>query len=277
MTSSPPAQGSSADLDSDESLTRPGPPLEDEFDVLVLSPHLDDAVFSCGASLVEWGAAGRRVLVVTPFAGCPHRDLSPFAQELHDLWGLGDAAEVLATRRAEDAEALKSLGVVWRHGDLLDAIYRSDGDDRWLYPDLAALRGRGNDDPVETELVRLFRSLPSAKKILSPLGVGGHVDHRLVNRASRACFRRRLSFYEDYPYASSARSRMKAHPWLTTKSGHLWKKRVRRIKPRAAAAKLFAAEMYRSQLIGELADGGLRSRLSGFMEARGGECFWEPR
>lgn len=277
MTSKPSARSSSAVADAEESPTRPGPPLEKEVDVLVLSPHLDDAVFSCGASLVEWSAAGRRVLVATPFAGSPPGGVSPFAQELHDLWGLSDAEEVLATRRAEDAAALKSLGLVWRHGHLLDAVYRSGEDAGWLYPNLEALSGRGSDDPAERELFRFLRSLPPAQKILSPLGVGGHVDHRLVNRVSRACFRRRLTFYEDFPYATSARSRVKAHPWLTSKSGHLWKKRVRSVKPRAVAAKLRAAEMYGSQLVGELADGGMRERLSGFMEARGGECFWEPR
>ena len=80
--------------------------------VVVLSPHLDDAVLSCGMFL----AAHPGTTVVTVFCGFPAEILDPpnwWAQ----ISGFGPGEDVVAARRAEDERALDRLAAVPRHLD----------------------------------------------------------------------------------------------------------------------------------------------------------------
>src|SRR5437868_5354657 len=82
--------------------------------LIALSPHLDDAVLSCGSLLAE---AGRRVpvTVMTFFteAGPAPHTLS--TRRYLRLTESADAYELYATRRAEDREVMEQLGAQWRH------------------------------------------------------------------------------------------------------------------------------------------------------------------
>ena len=78
-------------------------------DLLVLSPHLDDAALSLGAHLYTLARRGVRVSVLTLATADPADGLSPLAEDLHRRWGLG--ADAMAVRRGEDLEACRVLGV----------------------------------------------------------------------------------------------------------------------------------------------------------------------
>ena len=52
--------------------------------VLLISPHLDDAAMSAGATIAALTAAGSQVVVCTVFAGKPQPPFSGVAYEL--LW-----------------------------------------------------------------------------------------------------------------------------------------------------------------------------------------------
>ena len=78
--------------------------------LVVLSPHLDDAVLSCGALMMH-AASATTVTVATIFTeagGVPHT-LSA-RRYLHQV-GVTDARALYQQRRAEDDEALASIGV----------------------------------------------------------------------------------------------------------------------------------------------------------------------
>jgi LmbE family N-acetylglucosaminyl deacetylase len=92
--------------------------------VVFLSPHLDDVVLSCGATvagLVECGVDSR---ILTIFAGLPdpenHFDL---ARAFHEMCALEDDA--VATRQEEDRAAAAILGASPVHVNLLDCLYRA--------------------------------------------------------------------------------------------------------------------------------------------------------
>jgi LmbE family N-acetylglucosaminyl deacetylase len=88
-----------------------------------LSPHLDDAVFSCGGLILRQTNAGDDVQVVTVFTGDPPvGELTPFAYELHRRWG-GEGSP-MGLRRAEDLVACGRLGASVVHLGLADAVYR---------------------------------------------------------------------------------------------------------------------------------------------------------
>ena len=100
---------------------------------LYLSPHLDDAVLSCGGLIARQVQAGERALVLTVMAGDPQEDVeNDYIHSLHERWALGrDAA---AQRRAEDIAACAILGADPLHWSLPDCIYRLHPvDGRLLY------------------------------------------------------------------------------------------------------------------------------------------------
>ena len=72
---------------------------------LALSPHLDDAAFSCGGLLAGLSAAGWRVVVATVFtASVP--EPKGFALACQTDKGLDPSVDYMALRRTEDAAAL---------------------------------------------------------------------------------------------------------------------------------------------------------------------------
>jgi LmbE family N-acetylglucosaminyl deacetylase len=59
------------------------------------------------------------------------------------------------------------------------------------------------DLQLSRELARRLPQLIDSRRsaaIFCPLGFGGHVDHILVKRASRAAFNHQLIFWSDFPY-----------------------------------------------------------------------------
>ena len=76
--------------------------------MLVVSPHLDDAVFSLGATMAHAARAGARVEVVTVFAGDPEstRTASGWDQRA----GFATEGEAASARRSEDREACRIVG-----------------------------------------------------------------------------------------------------------------------------------------------------------------------
>src|SRR3989304_1899066 len=88
-----------------------------------LSPHLDDALLSCGGLVAQQVAGGDEVTVFTVCAGdSPVGELTPFAYELHRRWG--GAGSPMGLRRAEDLVACGRLGASVVHLGFADAIYR---------------------------------------------------------------------------------------------------------------------------------------------------------
>src|SRR5262245_41247451 len=100
-----------------------GLPTDGELErVVVVSPHLDDAVLGCGRFL----AAHPGATVVTVFAGTPPRYPDPMRPWDADS-GLGPSDDVMAARRAEDVAALAHLAAEPRHLDFVEYSY-NDGD-----------------------------------------------------------------------------------------------------------------------------------------------------
>jgi LmbE family N-acetylglucosaminyl deacetylase len=245
---------------------------------LYLSPHLDDAVLSCGGQLHALARSGRHALVATVMAGDAPEDLSPLGAELHRIWAphLG-AAGVMDGRRREDAEACAALGVDREHMDVSDALYRRDpSTGAPLYPTLGSLfaRPRPEDDALVDEVAERLAALPAAERVVAPLGAGRHVDHLLVRRAAERVFGRgRLELYEDYPYARER--------WVLAKALGLpwrWRSRLLTLDEAALAAKCRAIACYRSQLVTAFADrDDMERQVRAFAARVGGERLWRHR
>ena len=222
-----------------------------------LSPHLDDAVLSCGGAIHRQVAAGEQVTVITIFAGDadPDTELPAFALTQHEYWGNPRAP--MALRRAEDTAALALLGATSLHLDYQDAVYRSGADGEWLYNHEQALWERVHpDDPLARDGIDLLAGhlaslVPQAgaQVVYAPLGLGHHVDHQIVHAAARKLLSgaTRMAFYEDYPYGEKPGALEAA---LLVAGAQDWRVEVVALDAPDITAKIAALAYYRTQLAG---------------------------
>ncbi len=194
---------------------------------IFLSPHPDDAVLSCGGWIYQLARQGAAPMVMTIFGGDSpaNAPLSPFAQQLHERWQLGENAP--ARRRDEDRAACHRLGCAVIHLPFADAVFGEVGE--------ASIVDR------VAEAVRAQVAQVSAARLVVPLTAGHHVDHQITQLAAE-CLNDELIYYEDYPYAKTL-ERM-AHVWGNTQ----WHAETIGLSESALAAKIDAFLQHRSQV-----------------------------
>lgn len=245
---------------------------------IYLSPHLDDAVLSCGGRIWQQAQSGERVLVMTIFAGTPSPDapLSPFAQELHARWEHSNDAA--AKRREEDLAALALLGADPTHWPYADCIYRQSPGGDFLYPSWESLWGEihAAEEVLVVELTDRLAALPLSQDgtIYAPLGVGHHVDHQIVHLAATASGHA-LVYYEDFPYARDSQA-AQAGP-----GEERWQEELVLLSEQALEARIAAIACYRSQISSFWADPAeMATEVRAFAEQIGGggpaERYWKP-
>lgn len=149
--------------------------------ILVVSPHLDDAVLSAGHFLDSWPGA----TVLTVFAGRPNpAQITSF--DAHS--GFVDSDHAMGARVDEDDRALAVLKSRPVRGVWLDSQYHRDRD-----PD-------GERASIREGISNLARQI-GAERVIGPLGVL-HPDHVLVAEAVAGCARDldiETWTYEDLP------------------------------------------------------------------------------
>ncbi|MGB7480131.1 MAG: PIG-L family deacetylase [Burkholderiaceae bacterium] len=149
--------------------------------LIVISPHLDDGVFSCGNLI----AARPGAVVATVFAAVPAASLP--APDWDRRTGFDTAAGAMRARRDEDQQALRLLAATPLWLEFFDSQY-------------------GVAAEVEQIALRLQRILAesAADSVIAPLGLF-HGDHLLTHQAALSLWRRAPApgswlFYEDAPY-----------------------------------------------------------------------------
>jgi LmbE family N-acetylglucosaminyl deacetylase len=141
-----------------------GLPGDGELDrVVVVSPHLDDAVLGCGRFM----AVHPGVTVVTVFAGNP--DEYPQPTRLWDVQsGFGPDDDVMEARRREDRAALAVVDAIPVHLDFIEHSYNPG--DRPVAPEVVA-------DGLVAAVTALDPTL-----VLAPFGLA-NPDHDATHRA----------------------------------------------------------------------------------------------
>jgi LmbE family N-acetylglucosaminyl deacetylase len=148
--------------------------------LLIVSPHLDDAVFSCG----DWMARQSDVLVGTVFTATPAEDL--MRTEWDARCGFVDAEQAMRARIAEDDRALSLLHAHPQRLGFLDRQY--------------------GESPAVDAIAKAVEALVIAHRcssVMIPLGLC-HPDHDLVHRACLRVLKEnselRWLAYEEAPY-----------------------------------------------------------------------------
>lgn len=156
------------------------------FPLVVVSPHYDDAVFSCGDLL----AAAPRSTVVTVYTGSPSNP--SIVTDWDQRCGFASAGEAMHARGAENRAALSLLQASGVDLEFLDSQYLQGG--------------RSGSDLLGDALASTISQLqPTA--VFSPLGLF-HEDHIHVSRILTTICHRLPAIhwfaYADIPYCKQA-------------------------------------------------------------------------
>lgn len=146
---------------------------------VILSPHLDDAVFSCWHLINQPDTE-----VITIFAGVPANNTTTLWDR---LCGEPNSATMMRARRKENESALSASNISYRNLDYLDAQY------------LHAKRNIAEIADV------LLSEVGPESHFYAPLANGRfwrHPDHVAVRKVGQMLLQagRKVSFYADIPY-----------------------------------------------------------------------------
>jgi LmbE family N-acetylglucosaminyl deacetylase len=263
--------------------TTPGNEVDERLQgrVVVVSPHLDDAVLSLGATMAQAVEAGSRVEVLTVFA------CEPTSNAPTDDWdrksGFATEGEAAKQRRIEDRNACSILGVT----------------PRWLDFGAQPYERRGS---LEEVMSAVAAATAGADTILIPGYPLEHADHAAIANGllCRELSCRRLGLYAEQPYAfdlgATPQGRVEALPVANESRPLPWQRAADAFTLQRTAAsftwqpatahrrhrrlKLQAVKQYQSQLRSL----GFRQRGFGYLrlhrmlwsEARRGETIGWP-
>jgi LmbE family N-acetylglucosaminyl deacetylase len=233
--------------------------------VVVISPHLDDAVMSLGATIAKAIEAGAQVEVLTVFAYKPQSSapVGPWDR----LCGYETEGQAATARRAEDQQACRALGAR----------------EHWLTYGAEPYERGASDDEIWAAVETATRG---ANTVLMPGHPLEHPDHAELTRLllSKGLNARYKGLYAEQPYAYNHRGTPPG-PTVPALASSLraplsWTRSAANRSHRAT--KLRAVRSYASQLrylgLGGSLIGSLRLRYLIWDEARrGGEAIaWLP-
>ncbi|MHA1447680.1 MAG: PIG-L deacetylase family protein, partial [Candidatus Heimdallarchaeaceae archaeon] len=175
---------------------------------IFLSPHLDDAVASCGGTIAKLVYEREDVLVLTVYTRKP--DLKSIPKKFHKY-------AIYDQRKKEDQKALDRLSADYKWLDIEERAYRTPlikkPTDVFKINLSEGLKQFLNISEIQAELEKIFEKNPKSK-IYAPLGIGNHFDHVEVFLASlmymvdNALFDNFL-FYVDFYGITSTKIRKK--------------------------------------------------------------------
>lgn len=180
----------------------PGPYFSEQlrherYDEIYISPHMDDAAYSCGGRILQSRAQGKKVLVVTVF-GNGKAEL-----DAGDKGTFSDYAK----RLEEELAVMARLDADLIFLNQPELIFRKNpiGSIARLALPFLPIAGATHDLLFELLLELVNRRLESTGQLFFPFAVGFHPDHRIlfdVGRSLHALARHQVLFYEDVPYST---------------------------------------------------------------------------
>lgn len=158
----------------------------EKYDIIYISPHIDDVGFSCPASLLD--NKKERMLVITIFSHPNNPENKKYKQ-----------------RFREEKKASQIGNYDYHLAAFLDAPFRNS-----KFCSFNGLAWGKDDEQLTKEVQNYIENIidsTTPHTLIAPLGVGRHIDHRI---AHQACYNIKkdcdIWYYEDRPYAFTKHS-----------------------------------------------------------------------
>ncbi len=190
--------------------------------VYLISPHLDDAVFSAGGFISKIAKTNKVVLVNIFTSTGEARETLSSKTYLKQV-NYQDSTKLFKDRIIEDKKAADTIGIhriinlgfvdaLWREkrksilGKILPELDR-------VYPTYRyhIIKGKvsRHDKKLIVEIASKLKKIisPKSSAIFCPLGFGNHVDHLVVRESCQSAFgSSNLTYWADYPYINRENS-----------------------------------------------------------------------
>lgn len=191
--------------------------------IYLVSPHLDDAIFSAGGLILKYSKTHKIVLVnvfTSPGASVETMSSKKFLNQI----GYTNKSKLFEDRKKEDQLAAKLSGIYKVINlDFTDALWREKSKTVLgkLIPELGrvyptyrfhVIKGKASkhDNALIHEISQELKKVVSQQNsvIFCPMGFGNHVDHIVVRDACRLSFEeKQLVYWSDYPYIDRSNSK----------------------------------------------------------------------
>jgi len=182
--------------------------LSKKYNYIFFSPHIDDAVLSCGGLIAS--LKGKKILVVDIFTNFLGEKYSKHAKYYLKSLKFADASEYFTARKEEEKKAARILNFDFYFCNFPEAIFRFEKKiifNNFFYKNTEQLlSGINKRDKKIIFLVKkrvddiLKDSRTRNGKIYFPLGIGNHADHKILNKIGLSLKNKNIFFYQDFPY-----------------------------------------------------------------------------
>ncbi len=171
--------------------------------ILVFSPHFDDAIFSMGSLLTTLVNLNKKIKVINVFTQ-GSQIISEKNSKLLKQANIPHSKEYFARRKQEDWEAFQKIGkITIENLDFIDAAWRVGKDNSPLYTQTIMGEIHQADKKLAKQVenkIKKFKKSLSNTAFFAPLGRGKHVDHQIVKNSITNNFDM-VIYYTDYPYS----------------------------------------------------------------------------
>src|SRR3989344_2696879 len=185
--------------------------------VVFLSPHMDDAILSCGALITNLNKK-TEIKIINVFTTVSEKLETKFARKFVAACGYKDSQKLFKDRKREEKKLFNKLGLKSTYLDFIDAAWRKKPESTsvkiasiinpefiHIYSkEVAVFSGivsRIDKDTmirVERKLLKLVGKIKAV--IFCPIGRGRHVDHIIIREICRKNFKN-VVYWSDFPYS----------------------------------------------------------------------------
>ena len=181
----------------------------------IISPHMDDAVYSLGMFIDKYR---EDIVIIDVFTKTYENDICSELIKEYICEDIGCSINNFTsklilkwerTRRKENEKVFRKLNVSYIDWRFVDAMFRQKSGN-YIYPTESALFGEMSihdewlQDNIRQRIKEDILSIPDTL-IIFPMGVGNHVDHVILNEVGKILIKdnptAKIYFYQEFSYS----------------------------------------------------------------------------